>query len=204
MTAALEAVHGKLAAPVDHARKLAAPVAMRAPPMTTPDIKLGIDRRMTYPATPNRATIPPNGNVRQKSCDGTHIPCMSCARKISPLSSDAALETTRARVSLPTFDAAVDGDDENALDEFGLIASIDRTAARPRRALGSVERAWKLECARERTPKIERVIIHRTRVGPRREVTSVPESELALCTQDVCVLIQIQIPSSSTLLTRHL
>lgn len=101
VTAALEPVHGALVEPDDHARMLSAPVIMSAQPMTPPEIKLGTERRMTYPATPNAATSVPNGNVRQKSCLGTQNPVM-CAQTLkfpAPESDALELDAARARTA---------------------------------------------------------------------------------------------------------
>lgn len=59
VTAALEPVHGALDDPDDHARMLSVPVIKSVPPITPPEIKLGIERRMTNPAMPNAATSVP-------------------------------------------------------------------------------------------------------------------------------------------------
>lgn len=96
VTAALEPVHGALDDPDDHARMLKAPVIMSALPMTPPEIKLGMERRMRNPATPNAATSVPNGSVKQKSCLGTQNPVM-CAQTLKlPALQSGALELDAA------------------------------------------------------------------------------------------------------------
>ena len=69
---ALDAVHGMEDRPEDQDLRLATPDARSAPPMVSPLIKLGLEPLKTYPTTPSAATNRPHGNVRQKSCLGTH------------------------------------------------------------------------------------------------------------------------------------
>jgi len=103
VTAALEPVHGALDDPDDHARMLSVPVIKSVPPITPPEIKLGIERRMTNPAMPNAATSVPNGNVRQKSCLGTQNPvmCAQTLKFLAPESDALELDATRARTPRP-------------------------------------------------------------------------------------------------------